>query len=149
VSTPIPPLPRNQRTIDEEQLNLLAIFHFVGAGLALLGILFLLGHFAIFHAVFANPKMWENQKPMPGPSPQDFFAIFQWLYVVFGLWFLASAVLNVMSGFYLRARKRRTFSLVVAAVNCLHMPLGTLLGVFTIIALVRESVLQLYEESGG
>jgi hypothetical protein len=31
---PTPPLPRDQRKIDADHLNLPAIFHFVGAGLA-------------------------------------------------------------------------------------------------------------------
>jgi len=34
--TQLAPLPRDQRKIDKDHLNLLAIFHFVGAGLALL-----------------------------------------------------------------------------------------------------------------
>jgi hypothetical protein len=139
----LPPLSRDQRKIDADQLNLLVIFHFIGAGLALLGILFLLAHFAIFHAVFANPKMWENQKQ--GPPPAEFFAIFRWFYLVMGIWFLASGVLNVISGVCLRARKHRTFSTVVAGINCVHMPLGTVLGVFTIIVLMRDSVRELYE----
>jgi len=42
--SPLPPLPRDQRKIDEDHLNLLGIFHFVGAGLAMLGLLFLVAH---------------------------------------------------------------------------------------------------------
>jgi Na+-driven multidrug efflux pump len=139
-----PILCRDQRKVDADHLNLLAIFHFVGAGLALLGILFLLAHFEIFHAVFENPKMWENQKQ--GPPPAGFFAIFKWFYLVMGLWFLGSAILNVISGLCLRARKQRTFSMVVAGINCVHLPLGTVLGVFTMIVLLRDSVRQAYEE---
>ena len=139
----LPPLPRDQRKIDADHLKLLAIFHFVGAGLALLGILFLLAHFAMMHAVFANPKLWANQKD--GPPPAEFFAIFKWFYLVMGIWFLSSGILNVISGFCLRARKHRTFSLVVAGLNCVHMPLGTVLGVFTIIVLLRDSVRELYD----
>jgi len=138
------PLPRDQRKIDADHLKLLSIFHYVGAGLAFFGILFLLAHFAIFHAFLANPKMWENQKQ--GPPPAEFFALFKWFYLVFGVWFLASGVLNVISGLCIRARKHRTFSLVVGGINCLHIPLGTLLGVFTIIVLIRDSVRELYED---
>lgn len=139
----LPPLTRDQRRVDADHLDLLAIFHFVGAGLALLGILFLLAHFAFLHAMFANPKMWENQKN--GPPPAEFFAIFEWFYLVMGLWFLASVILNVISGLCLRARKHRTFSMVVAGINCAHMPMGTVLGVFTLIVLNRTSVGELYE----
>jgi hypothetical protein len=139
----LPPISRDQRKIDTDHLKLLSVFHFVGAGLALLGMLFLLVHFAIFHAFFANPKMWQDQKQ--GPPPAELFAIVKWFYLLFGVWFLASMVLNVISGFCLCARKYRTFSLVVAAINCLHIPLGTILGIFTIIVLIRSSVRELYD----
>ena len=54
----LPPLPRDQRKIDADHLNLLAIFHFVGAGLALLGIAFLVTHYAFMHAMLTNPKFF-------------------------------------------------------------------------------------------
>ena len=34
--------------------------------------------------------------------------------------------------------------MVIAGINCLHIPLGTLLGVFTLVVLGRESVRKLY-----
>jgi hypothetical protein len=139
----LPPLLRDQRKVDADHLRLLSIFHFIGAGLALLGILFLLAHYAIFHAFISNPKMWENQKQSPPPA--EFFAIFRWFYLVFAVWLVASGVLNLISGMCIRARKHRTFSLIVAGINCVHIPLGTALGVFTIIVLVRDSVRELYE----
>ena len=108
----LPPIPRDQRKIDADHLNLLGIFHFVGAGLAVLGILFLLAHYAMMHAIFANPKLFENQKqPMPVP-PEQIFAILKWVYLAGGIWFVASGSLNLASGWFLRARKGRTFSLV-------------------------------------
>ena len=137
-------IPRDQRKIDADHLNLLGIFHLVGAGLAVLGLLFLLAHYAIMHAVFTNPQFFANQKqPMPMP-PEQLFAIFKWFYLVMGLWFVTSVVLNLISGLRLRARKSRTFSLVVAGINCLHLPLGTVLGIFTIVVLNRYSVRELY-----
>jgi hypothetical protein len=143
----LPPLPRDQRKIDGDHLKLLWIFHFVAAGLALLGILFLVAHYAVLHTVFTNPKMWENQKQ--GPPPAEFFAMFKWFYLVFAVWFVGSGVLNVVSGLFIRGRKHRTFSLIVAGINCLHIPLGTVLGVFTIIILMRDSVRELYEGEAG
>ena len=145
MKNPLPSLPRDQRKIDADHLNLLAIFHFVGTGLAVLGLLFLLVHYTFMHAVFTNPEMWKNQKqPMPMP-PEQIFAMMKWFYLAGAVWFVSSGVLNLISGLCLRARKGRTFSVVVAGINCLHIPLGTVLGVFTIVVLSRESVRELYE----
>jgi len=142
----LPPLLRDQRKVDADHLKLLSIFHFVGVGLALLAMLFLSLHYAIMHTVLNNPKMWENQKNGP---PPEFFAMMKWFYLIFGVWLVGSFVLNLISGFCLRARKGRTFSLVVAGINCLHVPLGTMLGVFTMIVLIRDSVRELYEVDLG
>ena len=69
MTTPIPPIPplppANQN--DEEHLNLLAIFHFVGAGLACFGLSFLFGHYEMMHTVFTNPKLWAT--PVPKGTP--------------------------------------------------------------------------------
>ncbi len=137
-----PPLPGDRRRIDSDHLNLLSIFYFVSAGLALLGLLFLFAHYTFFHFFISDPGMWQGPKQTPPPAL--FFAMFRWFYVVMAAWFVASAALNVVSGIFLRARKHWTFSLVVAAIDCLHFPLGTILGVFTIIVLIRPSVRELY-----
>jgi uncharacterized membrane protein HdeD (DUF308 family) len=81
---------------------------------------------------------------MPVP-PEQIFAMLKWIYLAGAVWFVASGILNLISGLCLRARKGRTFSLVVAGINCLHIPLGTVLGVFTIIVLIRDSMRELYE----
>jgi len=138
-----PPLLRDQRKIDADHLNLLSIFHFIGAGFAILGLLFLAAHYAMFHAFIANPQMWQNQKQVPPRA--EFFAIFKWFYLAGAVWFIGTGLLNLFSGLCMRARTNRTLSIVVGAINCIHMPLGTILGVFTFIVLLRDSVRELYD----
>jgi hypothetical protein len=142
---PLVPLPRDQRAIDADHLNLLSIFHFVGAGLGCLGILFLMAHFAFMHFIFTNPAVWQNQRQPPPPQFFQMFNMFIWFYLLAGLWLLASIVLNILSGIFLRTRRCRIFSIVVSGINCVHLPLGTILGIFTIVVLARESVWELYE----
>ena len=143
-----PPLLRDPRKTDADQLTLLAVFHFVGAGLAVFGMLFLFVHFSMMSAMFNNPQMWNNSQMLKngpqGPPPAVFFAGFKWFYLFFGAWYVVSLVLNVISGICLLGRKGRMFSMVVAGFNCLHIPLGTVLGVFTIIVLMRDSVREAY-----
>jgi hypothetical protein len=50
----------------------------------------------------------------------------------------------VMAGRSLALRKRYSFTLVIACVECLFVPFGTILSVFTIVALSRESVKRLF-----
>ncbi|MEY4387403.1 MAG: hypothetical protein RLY20_2686 [Verrucomicrobiota bacterium] len=126
---------------DTDHLNLLGVFHFVCAGLALLGMGFICLHYFIMRMVFTNPAMMKGN---PGP-PTEFFELFKVLYLLVGMFLLAGLVLNVLSGVFLRRRRHRTFSIFVAALNCLHIPLGTTLGVFTIIVLMRDSVRESYE----
>ena len=91
--------------------------------------------------------MWENSKQAPPPAAfAQMFEIFKWFYLLGALWFICSGILNVISAFYLRTHKHRTFSLIVAGLNCVHLPLGTVLGIFTIIVLVRDSVRKAYHD---
>ncbi len=142
--TQLPPIYRDQRKVDAEHLRLLAIFHFVLAGLAVAGMGFLLMHYAIFTTIFANPDFWEGHNN-PGPPPDAFFAMFKWYYLIMGLVLIAACTVNLLSGLFIRRRKHRTFSLVVAGIDCIQIPFGTVLGVFTILVLVRESVRETYD----
>jgi len=147
---PVAPLPRDQRNIDVDHLNLLSIFYFVMAGFALMGILFFVGYYEFMNYMFTNPDMWKNQKGGPPPAEFfDMFAVFKCVFVAFQSLYAVIGGLNLMAGLFLRQRKHRTFTLVVAAINCLQIPLGTVLGVFTIIVLIRQSVVELYKETEG
>jgi hypothetical protein len=128
---------------DAEHLRLLAIFHYVVAGLAALFSLFPLlyttiGTIFIFAARHGTPKPGEE-------LPPEFLG---WIFVVVGaLLFLlgiAMAICILIAGRCLSRRKGYSFALVMACIECLFIPFGTILGVFTIIALSRESVKALF-----
>jgi hypothetical protein len=54
------------------------------------------------------------------------------------------AVCLIIAGSFLAHRKHYTFCFVVACISCLLMPYGTVLGVFTIIVLMRPTVKELF-----
>jgi hypothetical protein len=133
---------QDQQRRDREHVKLLAIFHFVFAGLAFVGIGFLCMHYFIMHTAFSNPAMWKSQPPnMP---PKAFLDAFIWFYLFMGVLLLTGLVLNVLSGMFLLQKRNRLFSLIIGGLNCLQIPFGTVLGVFTILVLSRDSVRQLY-----
>ena len=136
---------QNQLRRDREHVKLLAIFHFVFAGLAFVGIAFLFVHYFMMHTMFSNPEMWKSQ-PQAMP-PKAFLDAFIWFYLFMGVLLLTGLVLNVLSGMFLLQKRNRLFSLIIGGLNCLQIPFGTALGVFTILVLSRDSVRQLY--AGG
>jgi hypothetical protein len=146
---PIPTKPSTDR--DEDHLLLLSIFHFILAGLGVLGLGFLMIHYTIMSTVFDNPHMWDHLKdkdgnPVPMPfNPSLFFNAFRWFYLFMGAWGIVSIIVNLVAGFRLRQWRSRTFLLFVAGFNCLNIPFGTVLGIFTIIVLTRASVRVRYE----
>ena len=57
---------------------------------------------------------------------------------------LTFAIFLAVAGRRLTQRTSYTFCLVMAGCECLLMPLGTALGIFTIIVLMRPSVKELF-----
>jgi|SRR5882724_1392159 len=128
---------------DREHLRLLAIFHYVVAGLAALFSFFPLlyttvGAIFIFAARHGTPK--------PGEEPPPEFI--GWILAIVGsLLFLlgvAIAICILIAGRSLAKRTCYWLALVVACIECLFIPFGTILGVFTIVVLSRESVKALF-----
>ena len=140
-----PPIPNK----DAENLRTLAICHYVVSGLSLLGLGFLGLHYSIMRMVFDNPQMWEKAKSPPPFNPDEFLHFFQWFYLLFGVLIVVSGILTLMAGRFIHRRVNRTFSIVIAGFNCLHFPFGTLLGVFTLIVLTKDSVMRLYTEAAA
>ena len=136
--------PKAALTGDEEYLRLLAIFHYVVAGMAALFSLF-----PVFHLLFGLFMiLGQSRFPSNGGPPIAFMGLF---FVVFALTFIALgltfAAFVFVTGRFLAHRKHYTFCLVMAAVECIFMPFGTVLGVFTIITLVRDTVKRLFGTS--
>lgn len=134
----LPAVPANQ---DEEHLRLLAIFHYVVAGLTALFACFPLIHLGIGVFMLVKPEAF---KPRP---PPEFLA---WIFIgvaaaiILAGWTLA--LLFVLAGRNLTRRRRYLFCQVVAGIGCLFMPFGTVLGVFTLLVLSRPSVKELFHK---
>jgi hypothetical protein len=140
-----PPVP----SPDADHLRVLAICHYITAGLTLLMSGFIPLHYAIMKMVFTSPEL---MKPKPGQptmpfNPAEFFAIFQWFYLIAAIFMLAAVVSTAISGRFIQRRVNRLFTLIVAGFLCMFFPFGTALGVFTFIVLTRDSVRRLYLEA--
>jgi uncharacterized membrane protein HdeD (DUF308 family) len=122
-----------------EHLNLLSIFYFVFGGLSLLGFLIMLAYTAVFNFIL-------NKVPPGGEDLDTISTIFTSVFGTLALIALANGILQIISGFKLRKRTNRMFSLIVGVLALLGFPFGTALGVFTIIVLSRPGVKEMYQK---
>ncbi|MGD2116210.1 MAG: hypothetical protein PVG07_14240 [Acidobacteriota bacterium] len=121
---------------DLQHLRLLSIFHYVVAGLAALFALL-----PVFHLVIG--VMIATQAAADTPD-ERLGAMIGWLFAVFAacmiLAGLAYALMLALAGRFLAQQRRYTFCMVMAAVSCIFVPIGTVLGVFTLLVLLRPAV---------
>jgi len=133
---------KNMNNEDAKQLDLLAVFHYVVGGIMALFSCLPFMHVLMGLAVVSG-KFFENAE---GSTPPD--AIFGWFFVVMGSVFIlfgwAISICIIIAGRKLKQRRSRMFCMVVAGIECMFMPFGTVLGVFTLIALNKDSIKQTY-----
>ena len=127
----------------EEHLRLLSIFHYVVAGLSALFACIPLIHLTLgVFMVFAPEAFHDRGGGGPPAFIGWFFIIFAALFILLGWTF---AALIFATGRFLAKRKHHMFCLVMGGIECLFMPFGTVLGIFTIILLIQEPVKQLFD----
>ena len=128
---------------DKEHLRLLAIFHYVVAGLAALFSFFPLLYTTI-GTIFIFAARHGTAKPGEELPPEFLGWIFAAIGSVLFLIGIAMAICILIAGQSLALCKRYWFALVMACIECVFIPFGTILGVFTIVVLSRESVRGLF-----
>jgi hypothetical protein len=126
-------------THDERVLDLLGVFHFVVGALMILGASIFLIHLAM------GVAMVTGQFPDADAPPQFMGWIFIVLpaLVILAGWTLAGFIIH--AGRSLRNRTRHGLCLAMAGIECIFMPFGTVLGIFTLVTLMKEDVRLLFE----
>lgn len=130
---------------DESHLKLLSIFHYILAGLSAL-----ISFFPIIHLVLGIMMVVIPGHHGPGTPEPEWVG---WIFIGFAILFILCGL--IFSGFvfltarFLSRRRHHTFCVVMAGIECLLMPYGTVLGVLTIIVLMRDSVKTLFQAQAG
>jgi len=126
---------------DNDHLKLLSIFHYVVGGLscfcACVALIYVFAGFAFVAAFEPMKRQLTENQTLPSVA-------FGWIFIVLGaLFFVVGQIVGIsiiMAGRFIDKRIRYTFSFVVSCIECLFMPVGTALGIFTILVLSRDSV---------
>jgi hypothetical protein len=136
-----------QSVIDEEHLKLLSICYMISAAISAVFSLFGLMYGAmgafISEAIKHAPQLATNTANAPPP------ALIGWIFggigvALFLVWIIMAGI-KLGVALCLKKRKSRTFCMVVGAIECLGVPYGTLLGIFTFVVLGRDSVARLFD----
>lgn len=132
---PIPPDPR-----DESHLDALKICYYLSAGLNGLGLCFMVLHFMLFHSVLGMEGIFESSDSKDAIVVQQIMGMMVWVYGVIGAWMITQIVLNFLTARAIAQRHKPLLVQITAGINCLSIPLGTVLGVFTYVILARPAV---------
>jgi hypothetical protein len=126
---------------DQEHLKLLTIFHYIVAGLHALFALIPLIHVLMGLFFALNPCMGEGGECMP--------PFFGWIFVAMGLGLIlfgeAFAVGLYLNGRFIARRQHYLACVVISGVECVLFPFGTVLGIFSLMVLLRPTVKALFE----
>ena len=136
-----------QRVIDEEHLRLLSMFHYISGVLTLFVSLIFIFQFIVFSVIYdevlkeiSNYTMISNYDFDP-----EVISVLIYLWFVLFFLFIAFGIAQILSAKFIKGKKHRIFSFVIAVINILSFPYGTILGIMTIIVLSRSSVIELYQ----
>jgi hypothetical protein len=119
----------------------IALFHFVMAVLCLPGASLFWKNYSVF-----NETLTVLASTPAIDVPYYFFA-FKWFNLASAVACVILLFLNPVSGCFILRSRFRLFSLIVAAMNILLVPIGTVLGILTFGLLSRGVVRRLYDGS--
>jgi hypothetical protein len=128
---------------DAQNLRYLTIGHYICAAIAALFACIPLIHLSIGLIFLLKPPAPQDGEQFPAQLFGLMFALIGGAAVLCG-W--AFATLIFVAGRSLAVRRRHTFCIVVAALCCGFFPLGTALGVFTILVLMRPTVKAMFQQ---
>jgi hypothetical protein len=131
---------------DAQNLRYLTIGHYICAAIAAVFACIPLIHFSIGLIFLLKPPAPQDGEQFPAQLFGLMFALIGGAAVLCG-W--AFAALIFVAGRSLAARRRHTFCIVVAALCCAFFPLGTALGVFTILVLMRPTVKAMFQQQAA
>jgi len=121
-------------------LSTLSILHFVyGAFLCVSGLaaVFIIGVGTLIGSELITDSGGEPVPEVIGGFIQAFGLT---ILILVELW----GVLNLLSGYWIGRRTNHTASMIIGALNCLSIPIGLALGIFTLITLSSKEVEDAY-----
>ncbi|MCE0497640.1 MAG: hypothetical protein LV481_06820 [Methylacidiphilales bacterium] len=135
--------------IDRDRLKILEIAYYIAGVMTIVGVSFLLIHFTIFLLLGLHPQIFAHQTGADGhqgnpPPPGLFLGLAGVIAIIILLGWIFGAF-QIYAGHCMKKRRHLLLVMIVAGFECVFIPWGTALGVFTFIVLNRPTVKWLFE----
>ena len=131
-------LPPPMMPADHDHLRTLAIFHYLAAGMNGLGAVF--GILYVGFGSFVSSGVF-NSLGGGGAAPP---AQLGWFFIGTGAFMIvfamATTALTIAAAVNLQNGTRKWLCITASVVHCLQIPIGTLLGAFTLVALSKPAI---------
>jgi len=133
---------------DAEHLNLLSIFHYIMGALTLLCAVYILIKtsfcYLLGSAMGPEPQFGQIQTDDPFSGISSVMFSYFKVYLALTIITFVLGICEIVAGRKIKCCKSRTFCRVIAGINCIILPIGTVLGVFTYVVLNRPSIRALF-----
>jgi len=127
----------------EDNIRLLSIFHYVFAGFVAL-----IACIPIIHIVVGILFLVMPEKMCENDCTEQPTQMIGWIFIGVGTFVMligwTFAILVGLAGRFLARRVHLKYCIAIAAASCLFMPLGTVLGVFSLITLTKKEAEPLF-----
>jgi hypothetical protein len=127
-------------TQPEANIRTLSVFHYIVGALVAMSSILALPLLLLAYPALLVFKQLNDSKTMPPAGGLVLLIPCVGLLII---WIYAALIFT--AGRFLARRKHYLYCLVMAAVECIFMPFGTVLGIFTILVLMRDPVKQLFD----
>lgn len=133
-----------QQVLDNEHLRLLSIFYYVKGAISAVFACIPIIHAVLGLIMLIAPQVFGHGNDHP-PAFVGLLLFFLGTFLILFGW--TFAVLNLITGRFIARRTHHAFCFVVACIELLSIPFGTILGVCTIVVLNRPSVKVLFSQA--
>ena len=136
-----------QEIANNEHLNILSIFYFIYGGITIFVSFIFLLYGGIFSYFFSDGSFNKITSYNPNNISTFPFEIISIIFIVLFLVVLVYGILFIIAGLKMRKKQNRIFTMVIGIIAMLSFPLGTVLGIFAIIILSKNSVIEQYKDA--
>ncbi|HCO22235.1 MAG: hypothetical protein CME31_07030 [Gimesia sp.] len=133
----------------DKQLKVAGVLFMVLAGFCLLGLLLLPLHYVMMQSVMESFEQIDFPKRQDRPDPRQMIQTMQpSLYLMYGFMGTLGLLfggMTLVTGINLYRKTRRTVCIIGSAAVCIWFPIGTALGVWTLLILFDKQAQPLFE----